>query len=80
MARSRTAASGRTRRCGWRCEPASPGRPGARAAQDGQGGAEGVGVRDGAAGSSYGVRDSVPGEYLVRATVHEVVAYGGIAD
>ncbi|EFL33985.1 pyridoxamine 5'-phosphate oxidase [Streptomyces viridochromogenes DSM 40736] len=28
----------------------------------------------------YGARNSVPGEYLVRATVHEVVAYGGIAD
>lgn len=28
----------------------------------------------------YGARNSVPGEYLVRATVHEVLAYGGIAD
>ncbi|MCS0634251.1 PPOX class F420-dependent oxidoreductase [Streptomyces sp. LP05-1] len=28
----------------------------------------------------YGIRNSVPGEYLVRATVDRVIAFGGIAD
>ncbi|MFI0980608.1 PPOX class F420-dependent oxidoreductase [Streptomyces sp. NPDC021093] len=31
-------------------------------------------------GAAYGERNSVPGEYLVRARVDRVVAFGGIAD
>ncbi|MGW7417881.1 PPOX class F420-dependent oxidoreductase [Streptomyces sp. NPDC054863] len=33
-----------------------------------------------ASGAAYGERNSVPGEYLVRARVDRVVAFGGIAD
>ena len=29
---------------------------------------------------AYGARNSVPGEYLVRATVNRVIAFQGIAD